>query len=379
MESGYEKLNLIRKKISLYVAAILLCFLSVIAYADSNVYAQEETGKRIGLNYSEVTMFPSQKVSLEVQGEVIKGDRVSKEEYYNRINEIEKHNGQEPWFASHALYNDFYYLEVSYSSDNEKVQVSDEGVIYADKDIVDVTTATITVNYKFYGWSYENEKTNIEASEKCSVIVDKGTILGDDIVASGLTSSYLLSSQYTIGEVKWSVDNEKVATLSSDGILTANVYGSVTITVTVTDGELENAITKVVRISDPKFKKSTEAIAVGGSYEVELTGVYDDSVKTYKSSKVKCVKVSEVGLVYVVKKTSKDVTITAIIDGRKITMTVKVTNPVFNRGDANPILLVKGKKLKLTVKGLVDGISKVKYSSDKTDIATVNKIGRAHV
>lgn len=359
MESGYEKLNLIKKKLGRNIALMVFCLLSVFMYTDNTVFAQDETDKTISLNYAEVAMFPSQSIKLELQGDILKGERLSLEEYLKRI-------GESTWQVSNC-----YYLEESFESDNENVLVSEDGVVSLKENVTEFTTATISVKYRFLSKEYSTEGTL-----SCLVTYDDGRIIGDDIVASGLESYYFLSTIYTNGEVTWSVDNENVATVSSEGVLTTKKYGSVTVTVVVTDGENTNTITKTVRVSDPKFKKAKEALAVDGSFVIEFTGVYEDSVKTFKSSKSKFVSVSETGLVYSIKKTSKDVIITAVVDGRTITMTIKVTNPKFSRGEANPILLVKGKKLKLTVKGLISGLSKVTYSSDKTNIATVTKAGR---
>ena len=348
-----------------------MCFLSVFAYAELPVYAEGETDKNIVLNYPEVTIFTPQTVKLELEGELIKGRKVTLEEF-NRIREAYESN---PDYAKLAyaeyFFEGFYYLETTFESDNEAVAVSEEGVVSANSEITDTTVANVKVKYV-----YKSIDVTQEGTLTSIVTYDNGKILGNDIIASGLTSYYLLSTNYTNGEVTWSVDNEKIATVSSDGILTTKAYGTVNLTATVSDGENTNTITKVVRVSDPKFKKTTEALAVGGSFELEITGIYTDSVKTFSSSKKKHVSVTNSGIVCSLKKTSKDVTITAVIDGRKITMTVKITNPKFNYGDASPILLVKGKKAKVTVKGLIDGLSKVKYSSSNVAIAKVTKAGK---
>lgn len=379
MESGYEKLNFIKKKIGLYIAGLMLCLVSICSYNSKALYAQEETqviDKTIKLNYTEVTMFPSQSIKLELQGDLLKGEKLTLEEYNKRIGNVNPSNPtwqKDAWGGQSEILPDegFYGLETTFVSDNEKVLVSEDGVVTLNGEITDVISAKISVNYKYLG-----KDLNLEGTCVCTVFYDNGKILGDDIVASGLTSYYFLSTTYTIGEVKWSVDNENIAIVSSEGILTTKAYGSVVITVTVKDNDKVNTITRTIRVSDPKFNKTTEALAVGGSFIPEITGVYEDSVKTYSSSKSKYVSVSKDGMVYSIKKTSKDVTISAVVDGRKITMTIKVTNPKFSNGEAKPILLIKGKKLTITVTGLVDGLSKLKYSSDKTNIATVTKKGR---
>ena len=364
----------LQKRAGLYLAGILMCILSAFLYVDNSVYAEDN----FTLNYSEVSMFTFQTVKLEVQENNVTGKKVSVEEYNKKLEEFNQLiQNSSVAFGSLIKANpeqygfDCYCLEVSFESDNEKVLVSTDGVVSASPQISESTTATVSAKYV-----YRSFKGDSNGTLTCFVTYDNGKILGNDVVASGLTSYYFLSTTYTFGNVEWSVDNENVATVSSEGLLTTKAYGTVTIEVTVTDGDIQNTIIKKVKVSDPKFKKNMEALAVGGSFELEISGIYDESVKTYSSSKSKCVSVSKEGLVYSLKKTSKDVTITAVVDGRKITMTIKVTNPKFSRGEANPILLVKGKKLKLTVKGIIDGLSKVKYSSDKTDIATVTKAGR---
>ena len=379
MESGYEKLNFIKKRVGLYIVGLMLCLVSICSYNNQALYAQEETqqiDKTIKLNYTEVTMFPSQSIKLELQGDLLKGERLTLEEFNKRIGNVNPTNPsmmKNDWVSPPEIGTEegFYGLETTFTSDNEKVLVSEDGVVTCNGEITDIVVARITVNYK-----YLNKELSLEGSCVCTVFYDNGKILGDDIVASGLNSYYFLSSTYTVGEVSWAVDNENIATVSSEGILTTKAYGSVVITVTVKDNDKVNTITRTIRVSDPKFNKATEALAVGGSFIPEMTGVYEDSVKTYSSSKSKYVSVSKDGMVYSIKKTSKDVTISAVVDGRKITMTIKITNPKFSNGEAKPILLIKGKKLTITVTGLVDGLSKLKYSSDKTDIATVTKKGR---
>lgn len=352
-------MNLIRRA-RVFLVALILCFCGCIYLNSGDIYAAEILESQFTFNYSDLVMFPGQDIKLEVSSENFKGEKVTLDEFNRRQ--------EEGWDKG-----DYYYFEISYLTDNSLIFASEDGVVHADPIITETTYAAIGATYTFMS---NTNPTPFAGGLDLLVTVDMGEMVGAEVVATEMSSYYVLATDYTRGTVKWSVDNPEIATVDEAGLLTGKSYGTVKLYAEIVDGDDSYFVLKTVRISDPKFAKDVEALAVGGSFTLELTGIYSDSSKLFASSKSKYVNVSEEGLVYALKYSSSEIVITAFVDGKQISMKIKITNPKINKGDRKPILLVKGKKCTLKVKGLAPKLSYVKYSSDRSKIATVSKKGK---
>lgn len=135
------------------------------------------------------------------------------------------------------------------SSDTNVATVSSEGVVSAITD----GTATITVT--------TNDGTNLSASCKLTVSPPvKATAIGLSQTSLSFTAanetvtltSTITPSNVTDGSVTWTSSNTNVATVSSEGVVTAIANGTATITATTNDGtNLSSTCTVSVNIAVP--------------------------------------------------------------------------------------------------------------------------------
>lgn len=163
--------------------------------------------------------------------------------------------------------------------------------------------------------------------------------------------------------------NDKAATVSSSGKVTAKGWGSTTIYTYVADKTLKTKVTIV------QMSKKDVALTPGKTFQLTLWGA--DSSTTWKTSNKKVATVSDNGLITAVG--NGTATITATFNGKKITSTVTVFSlnkdyAVLEYGGRFSITRPNyGSKVKLKVEGSKE---KVTWSSDNTAVATVDSNGK---
>ena len=204
--------------------------------------------------------------------------------------------------------------------------------------------------------------------------------------------------------VKYSTSNEKVAKVSSTGVVTGVAAGSATITCAATDGSGQKATCKVtvtnpatpvnptVKVTKITLNKTSASIEKGKTVTLTATVSPDNATnKTvkYSTSNEKVAKVSSTGVVTGVAAGSATITCAATDDsGQKATCKITVTNPAT---PVNPTVKVTKITLNktsatltqgqtLTVKATVtpgNATNKaVTWSSSNTKIATVSSTGK---
>ena len=363
-----------------YIKTIGLCtFLGIGLYAfPANAFADSSSGFDLKMisettedissyfkfENEEVVLYPGEKVTVKVNSDLLIGEAVDEYTWIEYENE---------GFPE----RDVYYLDVSYyalgSNENEtgNLSVSKEGEVSVPLEYVEDYQDTIIAYVK-----YKNKDMSLEGLLYLNAYVKGDDIIGDDIVLKGNTVTYSGTTEYTYDSATFKVDDESIATVDENGNLTALKYGTVTLTRIISDGATVYEIFKEVRISDPVIDVSKDAVAVGGKYKIKIDGIYDDSSKTFAVSKKGYVSVDENGTVLGLKKRTNAITITAVVDGKKLTTKVIVTNPKFSYGVNKPILLVKGKKATVKVRGISKNYSDVSYDSSRKNIASVTKAGK---
>lgn len=159
----------------------------------------------------------------------------------------------------------------------------------------------------------------------------------------------------------WSSDNNKVATVSNDGIVTAVASGTATITATVDGKEVKSKIT-VIGISNQSI-----VMEVGGwSGAVKTLKVNGTSSKiTWSSSNNSVASVSASGRVNALSYGSA--IITATVDGAKLTCQVKVVQM-----SDSTVTLKKGETFQLSIYGTT---SDIQWASYKRSVAVVSADG----
>ncbi len=169
--------------------------------------------------------------------------------------------------------NAFYENDVVFSSSNEDVALVDsDGVITAK----DTGNATITCSF------VNIERNSVIATETCEVIVGTSVekiTLDKTSLSMAVGKSYTLKdtvspSTATNKDVKWTSSNTKVATVNSNGTVTAVGKGTTTITCTAQDGSnVKTSIKMEVyqKVESVALNKTTVTLNQGKTYTLKAT------------------------------------------------------------------------------------------------------------
>ena len=188
-------------------------------------------------------------------------------------------------------------------------------------------------------------------------------------------------SNATNKKVTWSSKNQKVATVTQNGKVTAKAAGTTTITATTEDGGFTATCKVTVKIPVTKVTLNKTKLTLGAKEKFTLKATVKPNNATSKkvswnSSNKKVATVSSKGVV-TTKKTGK-VTITAKADGKskKCTITVKKA-PKKITLNAKRKTLKKGKTFKIKAKLPKNTASyKITYKTSNKKVATVSASGK---
>ena len=191
-------------------------------------------------------------------------------------------------------------------------------------------------------------------------------------------------------KVKWSSDKTEVATVDGDGRVTAVKAGEAVITVTTEDGG-KTATCKVtvkakaVNVTEVSLDK-TELTLTEGETETLTATVRPDNADnrkvTWSSDKTEVATVDGAGKVTAVKAGEAVVTVTTEDGGKtatcKVMVKAKAVNVTEVTLDRTELTLTEGETGTLTATVKPDNADnkKVTWSSDKTDVATVDGAGK---
>ena len=263
------------------------------------------------------------------------------------------------------------------SSDPEKVTVDEYGNIKA----IAIGSSTITATTNEGGFT-----------AKCKVVVSNSVIKVTGIevneesieVGSGKKErikATITPSNATNTGLIWKSDDEKIATVSSTGLVTGVKKGSTTITVTTKDGGFEKRIeVSVDEISLKGISMQDElSIQIGKSEKLDVTFNpvdYPEKELVWKSDDEKIATVDKNGKVNA-KKIGKTTITATTKDGKKkatCRVTVAEKAEINIKLDKKELSLDGGKSeyLNATITPNDDSTRGIAWSSSDTSVATVN-------
>ena len=191
--------------------------------------------------------------------------------------------------------------------------------------------------------------------------------------------------------IKWTTSNKNVATVSTDGVVTAVAAGTAIITATAADDSGVKATCKitvtnpVVKVTKVTLNKTTASVVKGKTLTLTATVTPTNATNknvTWKSSNTKIATVDGNGKVIAVAAGTATITCTAKADKSKsATCKITVTNPAVKvtklRMNKTSVDLLKGKtvQLKVTVTPSNATNKAVTWTSSNKKIATVTSNG----
>lgn len=253
---------------------------------------------------------------------------------------------------------------------------------YSDSAGLTTEGSTCVIN------AYEKGKTTVVASfsvymdgywvnwsQNCTIkVLDTGISAQQFAIAKNTQKKLKLKnagSADTIETIVWSSSAPKVASIDkTTGTVTGKKTGKATITAAVTykDGS-RKSYTSSMRVSDPKLKSNTVAMAVGGSCGIALKGTNAYSDIKWKSKKSSVVTVSPEGILTPKKMGSTTVTVT--VDGKTLSCKIYISNPSLK---SNYSVLAPGGTANISLDGL-SSESRVNYKSSNAGVAVVDNAG----
>ena len=191
--------------------------------------------------------------------------------------------------------------------------------------------------------------------------------------------------------IKWTTSNKNVATVSTDGVVTAVAAGTAIITATAADGSGVKATCKitvtnpVIKVTKVTLNKTTASVVKGKTLTLTATVTPTNATNknvTWKSSNTKIATVDGNGKVTAVAAGTATITCTAKADKSKsATCKITVTNPAVKvtklSMNKTSVDLLKGKtvQLKVTVTPSNATNKAVTWTSSNKKIATVTSNG----
>ena len=210
------------------------------------------------------------------------------------------------------------------SSDDEKVSVSDTGLVEALAE----GTATITAE--------------VDGKElTCEVTVTQEEAPEPELNRSELTLKVGDSYQLEVGnidentEVTWSSSDEEKVSVSDTGLVEALAKGAATITAKVDDKELTCEVTVTAEDAPvPELNQTKLSIQVGSSGRLAVSNLPEGAQLTWSSDDPRIATVSDTGVVKGIRKGKTNVT--ADVNGTKLTCEVTVTGRSVSSASAPP-------------------------------------------
>ncbi|MDF2537943.1 MAG: hypothetical protein K0S76_964 [Herbinix sp.] len=224
--------------------------------------------------------------------------------------------------------------------------VSSYGTVTAKT--VGKATITATLNGKKY-YCTVTVKEPLKIS-KTSLSLEKGT-------------SSTLKVTGNVKSPTWYTSNKSVATVTSTGKITAKALGTATITAYVDGKKLYCKLTVKTPIV---ISKSTLSLEKSSTYKLKITG--STKTVTWTTSNSSVATVSSYGTVTA--KAAGTATITASVDGKKLTCKVTITAPIAI--SKTTLTLEEGKTYKLAITGTTKTVT---WSSGYSPVASVSKYG----
>lgn len=244
--------------------------------------------------------------------------------------------------------------------DSKIISVSKDGVITAKK--IGKTTITVKAYDGFKNGSDAWTKISVEVRPRyVSSIVPESKKVELGVGGKLLLSPKVSPSSATNKDLSFKTSNSKVATVSSNDIITAKSRGTATITITAKDGSKKSTTIKVevrdtVNVKSVDLKATRSTLTVGGA-RTKLIAATNPSNATVRTTSYS----TSNKAVAIVEKTSKGVAMVKPVGPGTATITLKLTDGKLNKVYGKVIV-----KVVQPVTGVTLNTSNLVLSTDST-------------
>ncbi len=267
--------------------------------------------------------------------------------------------------------------KVTWSSDNTK-----RATVTADGVVKGISQGYATITAKTVSGGYTASYKILVVKSVTGIKLDKISITMNVGKSTTITPT-ILPADATVKTVKWSSDNNDVATVDSTGKVTAKAQGHATITAKTSDGSFtaKSSVLVIKPVTSVTLNKTSAYLNLGASMTlVPKIAPADATIQsvTWTSSNPSIATVSSTGLVKGLKKGTVTITCKTNNAGKvatcKISVVKRVTGVSLNKSDE---ILYLGDTLSLvsTVYPVDASVKTVTYHSSNKNIATVNANG----
>ena len=187
------------------------------------------------------------------------------------------------------------YEQVAYSSDNSAISVSSDGTVKSTNSTSKVAKITCTItNYDLTSYSYDVyvsfvrygvQSISFNESDLYYGYNGETAMLKPEITYTGSTSN----SSYYVNKCSYISDNESVATVNENGVVTFVSFGKATVTATTLDGGYTASV-DVYTTNDMRMLRETISTAKAFTYTdyayaygMAFKEKYDNAVSVYEN------------------------------------------------------------------------------------------------
>ena len=262
------------------------------------------------------------------------------------------------------------------SSDTKRATVNADGVVTG------ISQGYVTITAKTVSGGYTGSCKILVVKSVTGIKLDKTSITINEGKSATITPT-ISPSDATVKTVKWSSDNNDVATVDSAGKITAKSQGHATITAKTTDGSFTatSSVLVIKPVTSVTLNKTSAYLNLGASMSLVAKILPADATiqsVTWTSSNPSVATVTSAGLVKGLKKGTATITCKTNNGGKTATCTISVVKRVTGISlDKSDEILYLGKTLKLTstVYPVDASVKTVTYYSSNSSVATVSSSG----
>ncbi|MFP3154634.1 Ig-like domain-containing protein [Lachnospiraceae bacterium ZAX-1] len=268
-------------------------------------------------------------------------------------------------------YSNYVTYNISAGDDYNIVELSTKENVCTVKAL-NIGEATIWAHYTFYlNGAYVTCSNPITIT-----VVDAGISQQQFSIAVKGTKQLKLKKAEKAGtgiqKITWASSDKKVAKVDAKGLVTGKKAGSADITAKVVYADSTQTNYKTsIKVSNPKLNSTATISAINSTYSVKLKGTNAYSDIQWKSKKTSIAAVAPDGRITTFGKTGTT-SITAVVDGKKLTHKITVTNPRLSEA-FKPVAV--GGTTVIKIKGTAKK-SKISYKTGNPAVATVNRQGK---